>query len=379
MTKMFVPILTLTILLLTGVSHASAADPGSAADWTGSLSAGGAVAGEYRWMRHRDVAAGESDSTSDLYVRSVEFSLEAAVAEWIRAGVTVNSEWIGDDLNEGDEKLAVDEAVVRLGKEEGPLYLAAGKRTLPFGVFENRLVTDPMTQDAYETKRVGVTLGYVRPLEGLDASVTVYKGEEMMAHLFESGLFDADNVARASAPAGDDVGSFILNISTSSLAERLHLSAAYLSEPGNGKRNNSLALSAAYDGLFGSGMVLDAEYITALQREHYVDGTSSVLAGVYKESVLSLAAAYRPGGPLEGVVRYERFDDDGLAAETGTWSVEDQYSVGGSYTFYEDEALGLSSLVAVEYRVRNYRLPEARKASMDDDNSEFHVKVAVEF
>jgi len=350
----------------------------SATKWSERVSIEGTVAGEYRWMKHRDVTAKDSDSTSDLYLRTVELSLEAELAGWITAAITVNYEWIGDNVNRGDEKLTVDEAAITLRKEGVPLYLIAGKRTQPFGVFESHLVTDPVTQDAYETKRTGVTLGYQRPFMDLDASVTVYKGEEMMTHLFESGLFDADNISRVSDPAGDDVGSYILNISITPIAEHLSLSAAYLSEIGTGKRNNSLSLSATYNCLFIEGLSIDAEYITALQREKYRDA-ATVLTDNYKESVLSLGAAYRVTEPVEVALRYEHFDDDGLAKETGTWSVEDRYSIGGTYTFYEKEDLCVSSYLALEYRKTDYRLSEAVKASMDDNNSELYMRLGMEF
>ncbi|NOY65079.1 MAG: hypothetical protein GXO97_06770 [Nitrospirae bacterium] len=153
------------------------------------VSISGSIYGEYRWMRHRDITDPDTDSTSDLYLRKVELGTEVSLTHWAEASVVLNSEWIGDDINQGDEKVAVDEATLTLKGEGFPLYLVLGKRTQPFGVFENHLITDPMTQDAYETKRPGLTLGVEGPL-GLDASLTVYKGEEQMNHLFESGLFE---------------------------------------------------------------------------------------------------------------------------------------------------------------------------------------------
>ncbi len=350
-----------------------------ASAWADRISVSGAVTAEYRWISRRDVSTRGSDSTSDLYLRAVELSLGADIADWMTSAVTVNSEWIGDDLNSGDERLTVDEAVIELQKRNSPLYLVAGKRTQPFGLFENPLVTDPMTQDAYETKKAGLTIGYRRPTMDLDASLTLYKGEEMMAHLFESGLFDSGSISRVSDTAGDDVSSYILSISLAPAAGRLSLGAAYLSEPGNGGGNSSLSLSAGYDGLFIEGLSVDTEYITALEREKYQDASSAPLAGSYKESVLSLCAAYRPSPPLEVALRYEHFDDDGLADATGTFSTEDRYSIGGTYTFYEDDASGVASRVSVEYRGTGYRLSAPLKGSMDDGNSELYLRLGVEF
>ncbi len=56
-------------------------------------------------------------------------------------------------------------------------------------------------------------------------SLTVYKGEEQMNHLFESGLFDTETVSRTSA------GSFIISVSAEPVEEALILFAGYLSKP----------------------------------------------------------------------------------------------------------------------------------------------------
>ncbi len=345
--------------------------------WPREITLGGTVAGEYRWMKHSDITDKNSDATSDLYLRTVELSLEAAIADWINAGVTVNSEWIGDDVNQGDEKLTLDEAVISLRKEGLPVYLIVGKRTQPFGVFENYLVTDPMTQDAYETKRVGVTLGYNRPFMDLDASVTIYKGEEMMAHLFDSGLFDSDNISRVSDPAGDDTGSYILNITVTPLPEHLNLSASYLSEPGNGNRNDSLSIAADYSCLFMEGLTFNAEYIAALKREKYQDAASTVLSKSFREKVFSFSAAYNVMDTVDVALRYEHLDDDSLTGSTGAWSVKDRYSAGVGYSFYTDETSGVNAFLAAEYRRTEIRVDSA--SGMDDSNDEFYTRLGVNF
>jgi hypothetical protein len=94
-----------------------------------------------------------------------------------------------------------------------------------------------------------------------------------------------------------------------------------------------------------NGIEADAEYMLALSREEYQGTTQE-----FTESVLSLGLAYELvvrerevlGGalfakrkahivtePLEIGVRYEYFDDDGLADAFGTWSVEQRVSAGG--------------------------------------------------
>ena len=352
------------------------------------VSISGSIQGEYRWMRHRDITDPETDSTSDLYLRKVELGTEVSLTDWAEASVVLNSEWIGDEINQGDEKVTVDEATLTLMGEGFPLYLVVGKRTQPFGVFENHLVTDPMTQDAYETKRVGITAGYTGTM-GLDLSLTVYKGEEQMNHLFESGLFE-DTVSRA-GEATDDVGSFILSISATPIGEGLTVFGSYLSEPGRGRRNETLNGGFSFAPSFFEGFRIDAEYMKALKREKYSGATRQ-----YKEAVLSVTAAYEfvlrqrktiGGGlfaerrahlisePLELALRYEHFDDDGMSNDLSVWTVKDRYSLGARYSFYNDETSGLNAFVAGEYRRTEYRTD----ADTKDSNDEVYLRVGVDF
>jgi len=354
-----------------------------------NVSLSGSIYGEYRWMKHRDITDSEADSTSDLYLRKIELGTLASLTDWAEASVVLNSEWIGDDINQGDEKVTVDEATLTLKDEDFPLYLVVGKRTQPFGVFENHLITDPLTQDAYETKKPGVTVGVEAPM-GLDVSLTVYKGEEQMNHLFESGLFE-DTLLRAGDKASDDVSSFILSVSVTPIKDNLTIFGSYLSEPGWGRRNETVNGGFSFAPSFFEGFRLDAEYMKALKREEYAGANKQ-----YREAVISVTAAYEfilrkrqgiGGGlfaerrahlisePLEVALRYEYFDDDGLSDDLKIWSVKDRYSVGARYSFYNDETSGLNAFVAGEYRRTELRTHTAMK----DSDDEFYIRVGVDF
>ncbi len=352
-----------------------------------NISISGSLYGEYRWMKNRDITDPDTDSTSDLYLRKIELAVDAQLLDWITASAVFNSEWIGDDLNQGDEKVTVDEATITMQDDDFPLYLVIGKRTQPFGVFENHLVTDPMTQDAYETKRVGITAGYTGPM-GLDLSVTVYKGEEQMNHLFESGLFD-DTVKRA-GEATDDVGSYIISATVEPL-EYLTLFGGYLSEPGRGSRNETINGGISLVPPFVEGLRFDAEYMKALNREEY-----DSIDKEYREGVFSATLAYEfvvrnrktiGGGlfaarrahlvsePLELALRYEHFDDDGMSDDLGIWTVKDRYSAGARYSFYTDEETGFNAFVAGEYRHTELRV----HTDMKDSNDEVYLRLGVDF
>lgn len=360
-------------------------------EWTKRIKLSGLLEGEYRWKKYRDISNKNSDSTSDLYLRKLQLGLEAELTDWIKANTALNSEWIGDSVNNGDQKITVDEATITLQKEKFPLYLVMGKRPQPFGVFENHLITDPMTQDAYETKKVGLTAGYTGPL-GLDVSATVYKGEEQMDHLVASGLFE---VTRNSA-TGDDVGSYILSASISPVEDHLKFFVSYLSEPGRGSRNDtaSLGISAGIPGL--KNLRLDSEYMKALKRERY-----SGFNEAFKEGVFSITGSYvfstrerheKIGGaelkeqkahvteePIELALRFEHFDDDKLAEKTSSWSAKNRYSLGARYSFYRDEKKDVTAYVGTEFRYTDYRLHSSLTNIRADNNKEMFLKLGLSF
>lgn len=352
-------------------------------DWGERIHLTGTLEGDFNWAKYRDITDKGSDSTSDLFISTVELGMEVEFTDRVTGTLLLLQEDIG---TEDETDFAADEAMITL---KGPAYLVFGKRAQPFGVFENHLVADPMTQDAYETNRVGVTVGITGPMES-DISLTVYKGEEQMNHLFESDLFDADGISRY-GEWSDDVGSFIISASLSPMEDRLTLFGAYLSEPGN-RRNETLnaGLSLAIN-----GVRIDGEYMKALKREEY-QGVN----GEFKESVISLTAAYEfvvrereeIGGalfaarkahvvsePLEVAVRYEYFDDDGMADALLTWAVEDRYGIGGRYAFYSDEESGLSAYAGIEYRHTDYRLHSSLKDKVSDKNDELLMRMGISF
>jgi hypothetical protein len=315
--------------------------------WLEKINLSGILNAEGRWLQHGGVAGGNTSATSDLYIRQFSLGIEARLLQGTSATVVLNSEWIGDDLNKGDGNVAIDEIHFDM---ESALRVAVGRQTQPFGQFESDLITDPMTQNAYETKQVGATLGAKGPWAG-DVSLTVYKGTEQMDQLFQSGLFDTAKVRRRSMTVRD-VGSYIGSAQMSPWANHLMVFGAWLSEPGCGRRN------ASVDGGFNfipprlSGLTVNMEYVRALSRELYagrerrhregVLSASASYAFVLKERLVSGRRNYfgrrssRSAHPVVASVRYEAFDDDGLAAASGSWSVKNRSSIGARYAFRND-------------------------------------------
>ncbi len=89
----------------------------------------GLVAGDGRWRR---TGAGPTTTkTTDLYLRTLEIGIEAGIVDWVSATAVLNSEYIGDPLNDGDSGVLVDEAHIDITVPHTPIYFVVGKRTSP--------------------------------------------------------------------------------------------------------------------------------------------------------------------------------------------------------------------------------------------------------
>jgi hypothetical protein len=359
--------------------------------WLDRIKLSGTLDGQMRYLRHKDLAVKDSRATTDLYFRLLELGIETSFSDWATAIAVLNSEWIGDYMNAGDERMTVDEIHFDIKEDDVPLYFVFGKRTLAFGEFENDLVSDPMTQDAYETKKVGATIGYSGPLE-FDASVTVYKGDEAMSHLFQSGLFDAARIAR-NPLAVDNSNSCIVSAFVAPFHDTLTIFGAVSNEPGAGRRNSTVDAGISFKIPFYPSITVNGEYMKALQREDYVGANrqyrESVLAasisysfvrkksGIASRGLYKARKAYRKSHPIMVAVRFERFDDDSMAKEFGGWSVKNRYLAGGRYTMFRSG--DVSAYLGIEYRRTEFRLSPAVSDALNNCNDEVYINWGLDF
>ncbi|MEJ2254990.1 MAG: hypothetical protein P8Y75_11615 [Nitrospirota bacterium] len=359
--------------------------------WMKRVRLTGIFEGDFVWREHGDVAEKGSESSSDLLVSTVELGVEADFVDWIQGFALLLAEDLGTEEAAG---VTFDEVILTLDFPRTPFYATMGKRALPFGVFENPLVSDPMTQDAYEVNQVGLTAGYTGPWH-LDLSFTAYKGEELMDHLFDSGLLDTGRIRRA-GDGSDAVESFIASAMLSPLKEHVILFGGFLSEPGSDRRNQTVDVGASLippDVPLLGNLKLDAEYMKALSRETYAG-----LDGQFREGVLSVTLSYRfilreirsigsslyrerrefiLTQPVVLAVRYEHFDDDGLVEAARAWAVRDRMSAGGHYSFYEDGSI--SAYVEAEYRMTGIKVHPSLRDAVEDENRELFLRLGLTF
>ena len=216
--------------------------------WTDKVTLSGTIELDYSCADDSNIGDNTvNDSTSELDIGTAELGVEVAFHEYVTGNFVLKGENLGSD----DDRVFWDEASITLQKDGFPFYFVGGHRGQPFGLFESHLINDPLTQDLYEIVRPGATLGFAPGFLGLDISGTVYKGEELMAHMLDGayGLTRQYNGDLAPPdlpgwrPGGmsaeyaetDDVSSFIGNITVSPI-DAVTLAGFWDSEPGDRHR-----------------------------------------------------------------------------------------------------------------------------------------------
>ena len=300
----------------------------------------------------------ESDRTSgdqwDLYIGTLEVQMEMNPAPWLKGHVTAAF----DDIGKKDEnaEASISEATMTIQYPDVPVYFVGGKRTQPFGVFEDRLISGTITEDLYEIERTGATLAFSVDPIALDVSLTLYDGQEVIANLEDVGAHEFSPNRRR------DRGykSYIVNVSFSPIPEMMDFSIFYNREPGDGR--NNLSLGGAFSFAF-SDVVVDAEYISAIEREDGENGVENL------ESAWCVGLAYQATESLELATRAEFFDDDHEAEPDGV--VKDRYLAGFNYEMGEYVTL------TVEYRCSRYN--RERNSLTADRKNEAQLQLTIEY
>lgn len=114
---------------------------------------------------------GASD-TSDITVPIVEIGIAAQVNDWVAAELVALYEDDGD--SNGD--LNIDVAVITIADPDANWYFLGGQYTVPFGVYETHMISDPLTLELGETSDAGIQFGMANDTVG--AAVFVFEGDQ---------------------------------------------------------------------------------------------------------------------------------------------------------------------------------------------------------
>lgn len=289
----------------------------------------------------------------DLYAGTIGFRLNAAWTEWLSVDLLAELEDIGKHNESATATMS--EVFVTLHHSQFPVYFIGGKRTLPFGVFENRLISGPLTEELYEIVDVGATLGIQFDAWPSDLALTLYQGQHVIENLeqFNTHQFSDERAET------DRIDAYILTFEAEPMDDVLTFALFLNSEPGDGRRNESVGAAATWS-LFD--VAVDVEYIQALKRESGEDGEQNL------ETAWIAAIAYQPVDAMQAAIRYEHFDDDRGEQDQ---VVDFRYLAGLNYFINEN------MIISFEYRHTEFERKEGSDAA--DTVNEYQLQLAFEF
>jgi hypothetical protein len=294
------------------------------------------------------------EDSSDVFISTLELALRMEFNDWSKAKVAVSAEDIGKNGEEG--RVIMNEAAVTLEAPWLPLYLIAGQTQMPFGEFEDHLIEGTLTEEIYEIDDLGLILGFQPDLYGLDLSVAVYQDPMIVDNLTDVDLHeDAED-------RSDDArfASYILRLAAEPLEEVVLGSLSYNSEPGDGRRNQSLG-GALRVSLWR--LTFDMELITALTREDGEDGREN------KESAWVAGLAVELTEAIEIAGRYEGLNDDNSGGQDEV--LDHRWVAGGNYAFND------WALFSLEYRYSKFE--KEPDSDIEDQQHMVQVQLAFEF
>lgn len=103
------------------------------------------------------------DGHAEAGISEVGLSLAAAITDWaaVEAGFLYEHTDLGEKQDVfGSEAAFLETATFRFGPHEGPWSIAAGRQFLPIGVFDTRMISDPLTLEVAETNEISASFGW---------------------------------------------------------------------------------------------------------------------------------------------------------------------------------------------------------------------------
>lgn len=287
----------------------------------------GAVELEGSYLKSRP-SQGESITDSDFSLATAEIFLEAAINKYTKGLVHLLYE-------QGDtDSINVDEAFILIGQtEDMPFYFLGGLMYPAIGLFETYLVSDPITQNVFETQATAAEIGWAQDWFNVGLGVynaTVHKASDEpdsnLNTFYVRAQFDAPEgalgeevdlnfgVAYTNNIAGGNLGDEVVDERVQDLVGGL-----------------SFMLNAQY-----KWVVFNAEYITALS--DFEAGELSFTDGAAQPYAYNLELAFLPIEDWTFALRYEGGGD------LGDLQPDRQYGLGVSWDFLPDTTLSLEYL-----------------------------------
>lgn len=204
------------------------------------------------------MARSGSETESDLVLATVEFTLDAAVNDWLSGHLGLL--WEENDTETNN----LDEAYITLGQD---FYVQAGRYYLPFGNFSSAFISDPVTLELAEINKSAAQVGYANDQFYLCAGVFRGEREDSLETFYASGgVAVGDNL---------EVGAYWL----SDLLETDGLAGLA------GDVNQTEGGAGAYVNVCLGAATLNAEWVSALDDYRVSSGNFCPMAYNFEASV----------------------------------------------------------------------------------------------
>jgi len=309
------------------VAKAKSAQPAGLLSEAGKrLSVYGAVELEGSYNNY-EPNVGEGSTESDFSLATAEVFFDATINKYTKGLIHLLYEGEGDAMN-------VDEAFILIGQtEDMPFYFLGGLMYPAIGLFETYMVSDPITQNAFETQATAGEIGWAQDWFNVGAGV------------FNAGVHQSDD-----AP-DNNINSFYVRAQfdapEGALGEGVDLNfgVAYTNNIAGGNLGDEVVDEQLKDLVGGISLMLNAqyrwvvfngEYITAL--DDFQAGELSFIDGKAKPYAYNLELAFLPLEDWSFAVRYEGSSD------LGDFEPERQYGFAVSWNFLPDTAISLEWL-----------------------------------
>ena len=322
----------------------------------------GSIESNYEHLDLKDIDNEDSVNSSDFFFSSVALELGIVFNEWSETKIVAELEDVGKD--ESDAKVCLDEAIVTLKSSRAPLYFIGGKTVMPFGVFKDHLIEGTLTEDIYEIDQWGATIGFAPEFYGLDISFSIYRNPNVIENIRDFDIHEF----RPGRQKADKFRSYIANVALEPFKDTLFVNVFYNSEPGDGNRNQSIGGALAFH---FRKLILDAEFITALERENGENEEEN------KERAGVVGLAIDLLDSLQLAMRYEVFDDDNPGDQDGVLYY--RFIAGFNYSLMDvfDLPFLEDAIFSFEYRFSKYE-KEADSEAADSQNM-LQFQLALEF
>ncbi|WP_449246160.1 LbtU family siderophore porin [Desulfarculus baarsii] len=272
---------------------------------------------------------GKSASESDFTLATAEVFIEADINKYVKGLVHMLYE-------EGDtDPMNIDEAYILLGQTDDiPAYFLGGRMYPAIGLFESNLISDPITQNVFETQATAAEVGWAQ--DWFNVGVGIFNSD-----VHESSDAPDNNINTFYARAQFDAPEGALGEDVD-----LNFGLAYTNNIASGNLSEYVVDQSLQDLVAGWSAMLSAQYKCVAFTAEYISAIDDFKAGELdymtdsdgKPYAYNIELAYMPFEDWTFAARYEGSDN------LGDKEPEHQFGVGASWMFLPDTTLSVEYL-----------------------------------